>query len=119
MAADRPDQANQPPAGPSTNPHQPADPRACAPVNPQALPPAGNIDPEELKRAMKAFKKRLKLSRLDDESRLGHGAMTSGNRSGIVAIVPPNQFPQAVWDELHRQGKIRRAGQGLYEIAEP
>jgi len=67
---------------------------------------------------MKAFKKRLKLARLDDESRLGHGAMTTGGRSGIVAIIPPNQFPQAVWDELARQGKLRRAGQGMYELAE-
>jgi hypothetical protein len=72
----------------------------------------------QLKSALKAFKKRLKLTRLDDESRLGYGAMSSGGRSGICAIVPPSQFPQAVWDELARQGKIRRAGQGLYELAD-
>jgi hypothetical protein len=65
---------------------------------------------------MKAFKKRLKLTRLDDESRLGHGPMSSGGRSGIVAIPPPARYPQAVWDELVRQGRLRRAGQGLYEL---
>lgn len=75
--------------------------------------------PEELKRAMKAFKKRLKLSRLDDESRLGHGAMTGGNASGIVAIMAPNQYPQAVWDELVKQGRLKYLGQGLYEIPKP
>ncbi|TWT43682.1 hypothetical protein RAS1_00810 [Phycisphaerae bacterium RAS1] len=80
--------------------------------------PVGGPDVAQLKSAMKAFKKRLKMARLDDESRLGHGPMSSGGSSGIVAIVPPNQFPQSVWDELTRQGKIRRAGQGLYELTD-
>ncbi len=79
-----------------------------------ALP--GDPDSTQLKNALKAFKKRLKLTRLDDESRLGYGATTSGGRSGIVAISPPTQHPQAVWDELVRQGKLRRAGHGLYEL---
>lgn len=83
-----------------------------------AAPQPGAVTPEQLKSAMKAFRKRLKLARLDDESRLGHGPMSSGGRSGIVAIVPPSQFPQAVWDELFRLGKIRRAGGGLYELAD-
>lgn len=84
-------------------------------------PPPGNpsgIDPAQLRSAMKAFKKRLKMARLDDESRLGRGPMSSGGRSGIVAIVPPTQFPQAVWDELTNQGRIRRAGHGTYELVE-
>jgi hypothetical protein len=72
--------------------------------------------PEELKRAMKAFKKRLKLTRLDDESRLGVGAMTGGNASGVVAIMPPNQYPKSVWDELVKQGRLRNTGFGLYEL---
>jgi hypothetical protein len=76
----------------------------------------GEVDPTRLKSALKAFKKRLKLARLDDESRLGHGAMTSGGRSGIMAIAPPNQYPQAIWDELVRQGKLRYSGHGLYEL---
>ena len=49
---------------------------------------------EELKAALKAYKKRLKLARLDDESRLGHGAMTKGGRSGIVGVRAPEQFPK-------------------------
>ena len=72
---------------------------------------------EELRRAMKAFKKRLKLSRLDAESGLGRGAMTGGSRSGIISIIPPHQYPKAVWDELVRQGRLKYVGQGLYEIA--
>lgn len=93
------------------NPNRPGQP-------PNAPPPGDGPTPTQLKNALKAFKKRLKLARLDDESRLGHGATTPGSRSGIVAIVPPIQFPQAVWDELTNQGKIRRAGQGLYELVE-
>ena len=72
--------------------------------------------PHDLKAALKAFKKRLKLTRLDAESNLGGGPLSSGRDSGIVAIVPPNQFPQAVWDELVRLGKLKKAGQGTYEL---
>jgi hypothetical protein len=72
-----------------------------------------------LKKAYKAFKKRLKLTRLDDESRLGGGPLSGGRGSGIVAITPPREYPQAVWDELVRQGKLRRAGQGTYELVNP
>ncbi|HVP10658.1 MAG TPA: hypothetical protein VMV94_05650 [Phycisphaerae bacterium] len=79
-------------------------------------PMPGGFDPAQLKSALKAFKKRLKLARLDDESRLGHGAMTGGGRSGIVAIPAPDRYPQAVWDELVRQGKLRYSGHGLYEL---
>ena len=78
-------------------------------------PPA--FDPEQLRNAYQAFKKRLKLARLEDESRLGHGATSKGGRSDIVAVMAPHQFPRAVWDELVRQGKLRHAGQGLYQLA--
>ena len=75
----------------------------------------GGITPEVLKRAMKAFKKRLKLTALDDDSRLGRGAL-SGGSTGVFAIKPPSQFPQEVWDQLCRQGKLRGSGHGLYEL---
>ena len=74
---------------------------------------------EELRLAMKAFRKRLKLTRLDDESRMGHGPMSSGQKSGIFAITPPNQFPDAVWQELAKQGKLKHDRGGLYSLVEP
>jgi hypothetical protein len=74
------------------------------------------ITPETLKSAMKAFKKRLKLTALDDDSRLGRSAF-SGGHTGVFAITPPNQFPREVWDELCKQGKLRDSGHGLYELA--
>ena len=74
------------------------------------------IDRETLKKALKAFKKRLKLTRLDDESRLGVRPTSSNRESGITAVRPPDQYAQEVWDELVRQGKIRDAGYGLYDL---
>ena len=71
---------------------------------------------DELKHALKAFKKRLKLTRLDHDSRLGYGPLTSGGASAIVAIMPPHQFPPAVWEELVRQRKLKHVGGGLYEL---
>jgi len=76
------------------------------------------VPPEELKKALKAFRKRLKLTRLENESKLGGGPLSSGKTSEIVAITPPNQFPQAAWDELVRQKKLKPAGHGMYELIE-
>lgn len=81
--------------------------------------PSGAFDPERLRTAMKAFKKRLKMTRLDHDSRLGHGPTSSGGGESIVAIVPPDNYPRDVWDELARIGKLRRAGQGMYELGDP
>lgn len=75
----------------------------------------GGITPEMLKRAMKAFKKRLKLTSLDDDSRLGRGPF-SGGSTGVYAIRPPDQFPPEVWRELCRQGKLRDSGHGMYQL---
>lgn len=76
-------------------------------------------DKQELKAAFKAFKKRLKLTRLDAESKLGGGPLSGGRDSGIVAITPPAGFSSAVWDELVRQGRLKKADQGTYELGEP
>ncbi len=60
-------------------------------------PPPARPSKEQLKQALKAFKKRLKLTRLDAESELSRSPLTSGKVSGIVAIVatikpPPRRF---------------------------
>jgi hypothetical protein len=80
--------------------------------------PISKPGPQELKAALKAFRKRLKLTQLDDQSRIGVGPMSSGRQSGIVAITPPDQYPEAVWEELARQGKLKRVGQGMYELGQ-
>jgi hypothetical protein len=83
---------------------------------PDATSAAPAFDPAVLKSAYNAFKKRWKLTRLDQESRIGRGPMSSGQKSTIAGIVPPDQFPKAVWDELVKQNKIKRAGQGFYSM---
>ncbi len=102
----------------STNPRSESEPSVSphAPDVPGTAPAASGPTPDELRNAIKAFKKRLKLTRLDDESRLGHGAMTKGGRSGVQAIQPPVQHPKAVWDELVRQGRLKYVGHGLYTL---
>ena len=81
-------------------------------------PSTSRVSKEDVKRAFKAFKKRLKLTRLDAESSIAGGPLSSGRSSGIVAIAPPHEFPQPVWDELVRQGKLKPAGRGMYELVE-
>ena len=93
---------------------EPPDPNSQAQFSDASPPDAPS--PEQLKKALKAFKKRLKVMRLDDESTLGGGAMSGGKHSSIVAVVPPHQYPKAVWDELVKQGRLKYAGQGLYEL---
>ena len=77
------------------------------------------VTPEVLKRALKAFKKRLKLMRLDHESSLGVGPLSGGRPSGIVAITPPDQYPRKVWETLVEQGRLKKSGKGQYELAQP
>jgi hypothetical protein len=77
--------------------------------------PDGTFTKETLARAMKAFHRRLKLTRLDAESKLGHDPMTRGEKSGLVGVRPPEQYPREVWDALVAQGRLRHLGQGIYE----
>lgn len=72
---------------------------------------------DELKAALKAFTKRLKLARLSDESRLGNRYTTGGHRSDIDAIIPPDGFPPEIWKALANAGKLKDAGQGFYAPA--
>jgi hypothetical protein len=94
---------------------QPA-PETAAAANPS--PPAAKPSPEELKAALKAFKKRLKVTQLDADSGFTKSPL-SGGRSQILSITPPNQYPRAVWDALVAEGKLKYAGQGMYELRAP
>ena len=83
-----------------------------APSAPQPAP----ISADTLKAALKAFKKRLKLTQLDQESRIGRSPMSSGQKSTIAGIVPPDQYPRAVWEELVTQNKLKHDGRGFYRL---
>ena len=78
--------------------------------------PLTRQDKGVLKRAMKAFRKRLKLQRLDAESTVGGGPMSSGKTSSIVGVSAPDQYPQEVWDQLVGQKRLVLGQHGLYEL---
>ena len=73
-------------------------------------------DREVLKRAMKAFRKSLKITVLDAESSIAGGPMSGGRRSAILGITPPSRYPREVWQELARQGRLIDAKHGIYEL---
>jgi hypothetical protein len=73
-------------------------------------------DRELLKRAIKAFRKSLKVTRLDAESSIGGGPMSSGRNSGIAGMRPPDRYPRDVWEELARQKRLLSVGHGIYEL---
>lgn len=78
--------------------------------------PGAEFDEETLKQALKLFRRRLKFTRLDEESRLGVGPIGGGHRKKIAAIHQPPEYPTAIWHELVRQGKLRQAGKEFYEL---
>lgn len=71
---------------------------------------------EEMEHALKAFKKRLKLTRLSDESKLGGRQLSGGKKSEIDAIIPPTDFPAEVWAALAKAGKLKHTGSGFYAL---
>jgi hypothetical protein len=71
---------------------------------------------DELKKALKAFKKRLKLTQLDEDSRLGHSPLTGSGKSKIVSIQPPLGFGREIWEELADKGFLKRDTAGFYEL---
>jgi len=74
-------------------------------------------DQAVLKRAMNAFKKRLKLTRADDEVSSNRNPLSRGVSSSILGITPPEQYTADVWAVLVAQGRLRDAGDGLLEPA--
>ena len=70
---------------------------------------------EELRKALKAFKKRMKLTQLDDDSKLGHSPLTA-DHAKIVSIQPPIGFGREIWEELADKGYLKRDGGGFYEL---
>ena len=72
-----------------------ADGRTIADMRREQAAATGNdsLEEDNLKRALKAFRRKLKTMRRDDESQIRGRYTTRGQVSSIVAITPPNQFP--------------------------
>jgi hypothetical protein len=82
-----------------------------------ALDAPADVPSEDVcRRAMQAFRKRLALTVLDEDSKLGRGPLSKGGGAD-AAITPPLEWPEPVWQELVRQGKLRYIGHGFYELA--
>jgi hypothetical protein len=82
-----------------------------------ALDAPADVPGEDIcRKALQAFRKRLSLTVLDEDSKLGRGPLSKGG-GAAAAIVPPNEWPEPVWQELVRQGKLRYIGHGFYELA--
>ena len=85
--------------------------------HPPTAQPADVPAPEVCAKALQAFRKRFSLAVLDEESKLGRNPLTKGAESSIAGILPPADWPEAVWRELVRQGQLRYVGHGLYAPA--
>ena len=82
-------------------------------------PAAGaDVPLEVMQDALRMFRKRVKLSQLDADSRLGHGPMSGTGQHRIQSMVPPRDYPAAVWEALVRAGRLRREGDGFLSIVE-
>jgi hypothetical protein len=73
------------------------------------------VTDEDMKKALKAFRKRMKMTQLDEDSRLGHSPLT-GAKSKIVSMQPPAGFGKEVWEELANKGFLKRDGVGFFEL---
>ena len=74
------------------------------------------VEPEVMRAAMKIFRKRLRYARLDAESRLGVGPMSSGKRNEIDAVEAPREYPTSVWLALVAAGRLKSEGKGFYAL---
>ena len=98
-------------------------PGAAAMTTPPGAPaesssvPTGTSTPDEneMKRALAAFRKRLKLSQLEQDSKLGR-SFTTGQRETITAIKPPLGFGKEIWQQLADRGDLKYDGGGFYAL---
>ncbi len=79
----------------------------------EAVTPASFTN-EQLENALRAFMKRLKVTRLDDQSKMTNRPMTDGKASSVDAIRPPDGFPGGIWLALVKAGKLKDMGGGFY-----
>ena len=79
-------------------------------------PPLPDVPEETLRNAMKTYRKRMKLMKLDHESKLGRSPLTSGKDAGFESILPPEEFAPEVWQVLAARGELEATGQGFYKL---
>ncbi|MDG2200861.1 MAG: hypothetical protein P8K80_06725 [Phycisphaerales bacterium] len=78
--------------------------------------PLPEIPDEELRKAMKAFRRRLKLTKLDHESKLGRSPLSTGKDADFDSIIPPMEFSPETWKVLAARGELESTGRGFYML---
>ena len=78
--------------------------------------PLPEIPFETKKLAMRMFRKRVKFIKLDRESKLGIGPLTTGREAIFDSIEPPHDYPQEVWKVLANEGQLIDDGGGFYRL---
>jgi hypothetical protein len=73
---------------------------------------------EDQRKALKAFKKKLKATQLDEDSKLGRSPLSGSGHQRITAIEPPTGFGRTVWEELAAKGYLRRDGGWFFELVQ-
>ena len=87
--------------------------QAVVEAEPEPLP---EIDNETKRQAMKTFRRRMKLLRLDRESKLGVGPLTTGKTADFDSMQAPHDFPDEVWRVLVAEGQLKDVGDGFYAL---
>jgi hypothetical protein len=71
---------------------------------------------EEQIDALRVFRKRVKFMKLDRESKLGVGPLTSGKEANVDSMMAPHDRPMDVWLALSAVGLLVDDGGGFFHI---
>ena len=71
----------------------------------------------EMTKALKAFKRRLRIYQDDAASSMAPASHLSGKKtSQIIGIKPPDAYPREIWDKLVEQGRLKKVGTHIYAL---
>ena len=78
--------------------------------------PLPELSHETKKQAMRTFRKRVKFIKLDRESKLGIGPLTTGKEATFDSVEAPHDYPREVWKVLATEGQLIDDGGGFYRL---
>jgi hypothetical protein len=74
------------------------------------------LDHETIIEALRCFRKRVKFMKLDRESKLGVGPLTSGKDANVDSMMAPHDYPMEVWLALANDGHLVDDGGGFFHV---
>ena len=74
------------------------------------------LDHETQIEVLRCFRKRVKFMKLDRESKLGVGPLTSGKDANVDSMMAPHDYPMEVWLALARDGHLIDDGGGFFHV---